>query len=126
MVRDRRPDAALITRAAPSFSTEQAHRRRRYTILMAIHLIGFALGGVLYYDAWWLGLALLIITTPLPWVAVILANSPSRPFRRASRVSHTPGQPARQLRAHPAINHRSTHRSPAVSPTNNDQWAHPR
>jgi Protein of unknown function (DUF3099) len=84
MARDRGPDAVLITDAAPSFSTEQHHRRRRYTILMAIHLVGLALSGVLYYYAWWLGLVLIIISTPLPWVAVILANSPSRPFRRAS------------------------------------------
>ena len=82
MARHTGPEAILITDAAPSFSTEQHHRRRRYTILMALHLLGFALAGVLYYYAWWLGLVLLIITTPLPWVAVILANSPSRPSRR--------------------------------------------
>jgi Protein of unknown function (DUF3099) len=93
MARDRGPDAVLITDAAPSFSTEQHHRRRRYTILMAIHLVGLALSGVLYYYAWWLGLVLIIISTPLPWVAVILANSPSRPFRRASRASPRPGKP---------------------------------
>ena len=84
MSRDTRVEAVLITNAAPSFSTEQHHRSRRYTILMAVHLIGFALAGVLYYYAWWLGLILLVITTPLPWVAVVLANTPSRPPRRAS------------------------------------------
>ena len=84
MSRDTRVEAVLITNAAPSFSTEQHHRSRRYTILMAVHLISFALAGVLYYYAWWLGLILLVITTPLPWVAVVLANTPSRPPRRAS------------------------------------------
>jgi fatty acid desaturase len=74
----------VITDAAPSFSDEQHRRTRRYTILMAVHLATFALAGVLYYYAWWLGLVLLVVTTPLPWVAVVLANSPSRPFRRAS------------------------------------------
>jgi hypothetical protein len=82
------PEAVLITDAAPSLSTEQRRRRRRYTILMALHLIGFALSGFLYYHAWWLGLVLLIITTPLPWVAVVLANSPSRTSRRAFRPPH--------------------------------------
>lgn len=76
---------ALITDAAPSLEDEQRGRRRRYTILMAIHLVGFALSGVLYYQAWWLGLVLIILTTPLPWVAVVLANSPSRRARRARR-----------------------------------------
>ncbi len=84
MSRDRRVEAVLITSAAPSFSTEQHYRSRRYTILMAVHLISFALAGALYYYAWWLGLVLLVITTPLPWVAVVLANSPSLPLRRAS------------------------------------------
>jgi hypothetical protein len=84
MSKDRRVEAVLITNAAPSFSTEQHQRSRRYTILMAVHLISFALAGVLYYYAWWLGLVLLVLTTPLPWVAVVLANSPSRPRRRAS------------------------------------------
>lgn len=79
--RARRP--AVITDAAPSLADEQRSRRRRYTMLMAIHLVGFALAGVLYYQAWWLGLVLIILTTPLPWVAVVLANSPSR--RRAHR-----------------------------------------
>jgi hypothetical protein len=84
MSRDRRAEAVLITNAAPSFSAEQHHRSRRYTILMAVHLISFALAGALYYYAWWLGLVLLVITTPLPWVAVVLANSPSRPLHRTS------------------------------------------
>ena len=84
MSRDRRVEAVLITSAAPSFSTEQHYRSRRYTILMAVHLISFALAGALYYYAWWPGLVLLVLTTPLPWVAVVLANSPSLPLRRAS------------------------------------------
>jgi len=82
MARHTGPEAILITDAAPSFSTEQHQRRRRYMILMTLHLLGFALAGVLYYYAWWLGLVLLVITTPLPWVAVVLANSPSRPSRQ--------------------------------------------
>ena len=120
MAKDREP--ALITSAAPSFSAEQHHRRRRYTILMALHLIGLALAGVLYYYAWWLGLVLIIISTPLPWVAVILANSPRRPFRRASRASHDPGKPA------PTTPRASRRRRPIVasqsgpvSPPENDQ-----
>ena len=84
MSRDRHVEAVLITNAAPSLSTEQHQRSRRYTILMAVHLISFALAGALYYYAWRLGLVLLVITTPLPWVAVVLANTPSRPPRRAS------------------------------------------
>jgi hypothetical protein len=85
MFRDTGPEAVSITDAAPSFAVEQRRRTRRYTILMGVHLITFALAGVLYFYAWWLGLVLLVVTTPLPWIAVVLANSPSRPFHRAPR-----------------------------------------
>ena len=85
MVRLRRPRPVVITDAAPSPADDQRRRRRTYTIIMVVHIVGFALAGLLFYQAWWLGLAMLIATTPLPWIAVVLANAPSRPTR-ASRV----------------------------------------
>jgi hypothetical protein len=45
---------------------------------MVVHIVGFALSGVLYYTAWWLGLVVLIVTTPLPWIAVVIANDRGR------------------------------------------------
>jgi len=45
---------------------------------MVVHIVGFALSGVLYYTAWWAGLVVLIVTTPLPWIAVVIANDRSR------------------------------------------------
>src|SRR4051794_18098758 len=52
MSKDRRVEAVLITNAAPSFSTEQHHRSRRYTILMAVHLVSFALAGTTTRGGW--------------------------------------------------------------------------
>lgn len=72
--------AVSITDAEPSFDDEQRVRRRQYTVLMVVHIAGFILGGLLYYQIWWLGLVLVIVTTPLPWVAVVIANGP-RPHR---------------------------------------------
>jgi len=72
----------VITDAAPSADQELRTRQRRYAALMAIHLVGLAVGGALYERAWGLGLAILIITGPLPWVAVILANGAPRRWRR--------------------------------------------
>ncbi|MFN2494613.1 MAG: DUF3099 domain-containing protein [Pseudonocardiaceae bacterium] len=70
----------MITDAAPSFDDQLRSRRHRYALLMAVHLVGFALAGVLYYLAWWLGLALMIATGALPWIAVVAANDgPPRP-----------------------------------------------
>jgi Protein of unknown function (DUF3099) len=67
----------VITDAAHG-REQLATRRRCYARLMAIYLLGLAVGGALYEAlygrAWGLGLAVLIITGPLPWVAVILAK----------------------------------------------------
>lgn len=52
---------------------------------MAVHIVGFALSGVLYYVAWWLGLVVMIATGALPWIAVVAAND-STP--RAARPGH--------------------------------------
>lgn len=76
--------AVPITDVGPSFDDEQRGRRRRYSILMAVHIAGFAVGGLLYFQAWWLGFVLIIATIPLPWVAVVIANSPRR--HRGSRL----------------------------------------
>lgn len=127
----RRPAVAVITDAAPSPADEQRHRQRLYTAIMAVHLAMFALSGVLYYTAWWLGLVMLIVTTPLPWIAVVLANDRGRRradaarrararergslpgARPASEVTDVPSpRPPRQHRAHPPDRDRPAH-SPA-------------
>jgi fatty acid desaturase len=68
----------VITDAPESPADEQRRRQRTYTAIMVVHIVGFALSGVLYYTAWWLGLVVLIVTTPLPWIAVIIANGRGR------------------------------------------------
>jgi fatty acid desaturase len=68
----------VITDAPESPADEQRRRQRTYTAIMAVHIVGFALSGVLYYTAWWLGLVVLIVTTPLPWIAVVIANDRGR------------------------------------------------
>lgn len=95
VTRLRRTRPVVITDAPLSPAEEQYRRKRTYTVIMVVHIVGFALSGVLYYTAWWLGLAVLIVTTPLPWIAVVLANSPSR---RAARAA---GAPSTQRRTPP-------------------------
>ena len=68
----------LITDAAPSFDEQQAHRRRTYAILMVLHIVGFTLSYPLYLWQPWAGIIAIALTGVLPWVAVILANDPSR------------------------------------------------
>lgn len=84
-----RADAVVITDAAPSSGDELRSRQRRYAALMAVHIAGFALAGVLYYVAWWLGLVLMIATGALPWIAVVAANdSTPRPARPGHLSAH--------------------------------------
>jgi len=84
-----RDSTPTITDAQPSADDQLRHRRRVYTVIMAIHIIGFAVGGALYARAWWTGLIIIIVTGPLQWVAVLLANAaPSRP--RTHPHTHTP------------------------------------
>jgi hypothetical protein len=75
-----RDSTPTITDAQPSADDQLRHRRRVYTVIMAIHIIGFAVGGSLYARAWWTGLIIIIVTGPLQWIAVLLANAaPRRP-----------------------------------------------
>jgi hypothetical protein len=64
----------LITTAAPSFDEQQAHRRRTYSIIMVVHMIGFAWSYPLYLWQPWAGVVAVALTGVLPWVAVLLAN----------------------------------------------------
>ncbi|HZZ46181.1 MAG TPA: DUF3099 domain-containing protein [Pseudonocardia sp.] len=82
-----RESPPVITDAQPSVDDELRHRRRVYTVVMAIHLVGFAVGGALYEKAWLTGLIIIIVTGPLQWVAVILANA--APRRRSRALSPT-------------------------------------
>lgn len=85
-------DPVVITDAEPSLADEQRIRKRVYTILMVIHLIGFAAAGLLAH-VWWLAISLVILTGPLPWVAVVIANNRmignemARRWQRESRTS---------------------------------------
>jgi hypothetical protein len=73
----------VVTDAPESPRQERRRRERRYAVLMVVHLVGLTVGVLLYQSAFWAGLAILIVTGPLPWVAVVLAND--GPPRRGTR-----------------------------------------
>ncbi|HEY2207508.1 MAG TPA: DUF3099 domain-containing protein [Pseudonocardia sp.] len=89
-MRDEGKHPPSVTDVPPSADDELRHRRRVYTVIMAIHLVGFAVGGALYERAWWTGLIIIIVTGPLQWVAVLIANAASPRPRPASRVPPGP------------------------------------
>lgn len=87
----------LITEAAPSHAEEFAHRRRKYAIIMAARIPCLVLAGV-FYETWWLALGFVVLSVPLPWVAVLVAND--RPPRKAEHVNRFRRR-SRELEARP-------------------------
>ncbi|MEV4314647.1 DUF3099 domain-containing protein [Actinocrispum sp. NPDC049592] len=93
--RDETP--VLITEAAPSFEEQHAARKRKYITMMAMRFPCIALA-LVFHDTWWLALGFLVLSVPLPWVAVLIAND--RPPRKAERVNRyrtRQGEPSAQL-----------------------------
>ncbi len=80
--------AVLITDARPSFDDELAKRRRRYVLMMLLRL-PFIIGAAAAYQIPWLAIALILLSVPLPWAAVLLAND--GPARNARSKKVLPG-----------------------------------
>ncbi|HEX7304319.1 DUF3099 domain-containing protein [Lentzea sp.] len=76
----RRENPVLITSAAPSYQDQLAARRRRYALMMSMRIPCIVLA-VVFAKIWWLALALILLSVPLPWMAVLIAND--RPPRKA-------------------------------------------
>ncbi|MGY1718744.1 MULTISPECIES: DUF3099 domain-containing protein [unclassified Blastococcus] len=92
--RSRKPEPVLITEAAPSLTDQQAARRRRYVITMAIRGLALILAAV-FYKIVWLMIILAILGTVLPWVAVVMAND--RPPKSRTRLAGVDARPDRVL-----------------------------
>lgn len=69
-------DPILITEAQVSFDDEFAVRKRRYSIIMACRIPCLVLAGVTYlvWGSAWIAVALIVLSVPLPWIAVLIAN----------------------------------------------------
>ena len=76
----RRENPVLITSAAPSYQDQLSARRRRYALMMSLRIPCIVLA-VVFAHIWWLALALILLSVPLPWMAVLIAND--RPPRKA-------------------------------------------
>ncbi len=75
----------LITQAEPSYADQFAQRRRKYAIIMLARIPCLALAGV-FYQTWWLALTFVLLSVPLPWIAVLIANDrPPRKTENANR-----------------------------------------
>lgn len=90
---DGRP--VLITRAAYSYDEQHRQRVRRYLKLMFWRIPAFIAAAVAYgiWHNGLLSLAILAVSIPLPWMAVLIAND--RPPRRAEEPRRYPDAPQR-------------------------------
>ncbi len=74
----------LITEAQPSYEEQFAARKRKYMVMMALRIPCLLLAGI-FHETWWLALGFVVLSIPLPWVAVLIAND--RPPRRTEDVN---------------------------------------
>lgn len=83
-------DVSVITEARPSYDEEFRARRKRYVIMMAMRLPCLVLA-VVFYHTPWLAALIILVSIPLPWMAVLIANDgPARTKKHAPRgvVNH--------------------------------------
>ncbi|MGC4963761.1 DUF3099 domain-containing protein [Gordonia sp. DT218] len=75
-------DAFLITDAHRSLEDQQRARVRKYLTLMAFRVPALVIAGIVYSSTHngLLALAIVAISIPIPWVAVLIAND--RPPRK--------------------------------------------
>lgn len=94
-------DPVLITDAPRSYEQELASRKNRYKIMMGLRIPLMILAAV-FYQIPWLAVTLLVLSIPLPWMAVLIAND--RPPRKVENANRYQGD-RRQLerREHPVI-----------------------
>jgi hypothetical protein len=77
--------AVVITSAPRSPDFEFNHRRRRYTLLMALRVVCLLAAVLTYRFSLWLALALVVGGAVLPWCAVLIAND-GPPRKRVPRL----------------------------------------
>ncbi len=74
--RDRTP---LITAAELPYDKQVSMRKRRYLLMMSMR-IPLLIAAAACYHTPWLAISLLVVSVPLPWMAVLIAND--RPARK--------------------------------------------
>jgi len=73
----------LITRAAPAYEVQHRERVRKYLTLMFWRIPALILAAIAYgiWENGLISLAIILVSVPLPWMAVLIAND--RPPRKA-------------------------------------------
>lgn len=109
---DGRP--VLITQAAPAYEDQHRQRVRKYLTLMSFRIPALILAA-LAYSVWHNGLislAIIVVSIPLPWMAVLIAND--RPPRRAEEPRRYQSQ--RRIPLFPTAERPAIGGAPPVAP----------
>jgi hypothetical protein len=91
----------LITDAARSYEDELATRKRRYAIMMGMR-VPFMILAAVFYETPWLAVTLLVLSIPLPWMAVLIAND-RLPKKREDPNRYQGDKRQLEAREHPVI-----------------------
>ena len=84
-----------------SYEEELAVRKRRYKIMMGMR-IPCMIAAAACYQIPWLAVTLLVISIPLPWMAVLVAND--RLPRKVEKPNrYQADRPALESREHPIV-----------------------
>ena len=94
-------DPVLITDAARSYEEELAARKHRYALMMGMRVPCMVLAAV-FYQTPWLAVTLLVISIPLPWMAVLIAND-RRPLKREAVNRYEADRVSLESRPHTVI-----------------------
>ncbi|WP_293954590.1 DUF3099 domain-containing protein [uncultured Corynebacterium sp.] len=93
-----RGDILLVTDKKRTHMQDLRHRRRTYNLIQAARIPLLALAGICWmvWGYWWLAGIIFIISIPLPWIAVVIANAQGQPRDPREKAVYKPGV-ARQL-----------------------------
>ncbi|WP_168700414.1 DUF3099 domain-containing protein [Gordonia paraffinivorans] len=85
---DLSPETFLITAAEDSLEAQRRARVRKYLIMMSVRVPALVIAGIVYSatGSGLLALAIVAVSIPLPWMAVLIAND--RPPRKRGESPH--------------------------------------
>ncbi|MGV0438132.1 DUF3099 domain-containing protein [Corynebacterium mastitidis] len=96
-----RRGVALITDARRTPEQDRRHRERVYGALQAARLpmITVALTTLVAWENWWIAGTLFCVSIPMPWIAVVLANTRGEPRDARAQQVYKPALMRQQAAA---------------------------
>lgn len=114
-----RNEVLLITDKKRTPMQDLRHRRRIYNVIQAVRIPLLALAGLCWmiWGLWWLAIIIFIVSVPLPWVAVVIANGQGQPRDPREKAVYKPGL-AREMQAQAQLEAERARALEATPPSN--------